>query len=203
MQKIPIRYIQTASKELGASNGFGIRDVQTVLAGKDMVQDLHRHDFFYMLVLKKGRGSHEIDFTKYTITNNCLFFMRPGQMHQLRLKAGSVGYLVEFSNDFYHARDKTAGELLRKASSMNYLRFKNNEFDTVYSILTAAFHEYNNKQERYQEAIMANLDILFIQLIRKCIQCIANNSNSYMQGQLEKFWGLLEKNIIVHIMRAY
>lgn len=203
MQKIPIRYIETASKELGASVGFGIRDLQTILAGKDMVQDLHRHDFFYMLVLKKGAGSHEIDFTKYKITGNSLFFMRPGQVHQLRLKTGSSGYLVEFNSDFYHSLDKTSGQLLRKASSMNFHRFKNDEFNTVYSILTTVFHEYNNKQERYQEAIKANLDILFIQLIRKCIQCIANNSNSYIQSQLEKFCALLEKHITSHKQSSY
>lgn len=203
MQKIPVRYIEIASKELGASVGFGIRELQTLLAGKDMIQDLHRHDFFYMLVLKKGSGSHEIDFTKHKITNNCLFFMRPGQVHQLKLKAGSVGYLVEFSNDFYHAYDKTSGELLRKASVMNYLRFKNNEFDAVYSLLTAAFDEYNSKQERYQEAIKANLDILFIQLIRKCAQCIAENSNTYIQGQLQKFRGLLEKHVVEHKQASY
>ena len=198
MQKIPIRYIQTASKELGASVGFGIRDLQAVLAGKDMVQELHRHDFFYMLVLKKGSGIHEIDFTKYKIANQSLFFMRPRQVHQLKLKAGSTGYLIEFNGDFYHSLDKRSDQLLRKASALNFHRFKNNEFNTVYSILTTVFHEYNNKQERYREAIKANLDILLIQLIRKCIECIAENSNPYTQEQMEKFCGLLEKHIITH-----
>ncbi|HEX2627713.1 MAG TPA: AraC family transcriptional regulator [Chitinophagaceae bacterium] len=203
MQKIPIRYIQTASKELGASVGFGIRDLQTVLAGKDMIQDLHRHDFFYMLVLKKGTGIHEIDFKKYKITNHSLFFMRPGQVHQLRLKGGSVGYLVEFNSDFYHTLNKRSDQLLRKASALNFHRFKKNEFDTVYSTLTTVFHEYNGKQERYQEAIKANLDILFIQLIRKCIECIAENSNPYAQEQMGKFCSLLEKHIISHKQASY
>jgi hypothetical protein len=65
MEKIPIRYINAPQKEAIFFGSFSIRDVRELLAGKDMVQELHRHDFFYILALKKGTGSHEIDFTSY------------------------------------------------------------------------------------------------------------------------------------------
>src|SRR5436190_21077104 len=101
MKNIPIRYINTTQQELNISESFSIRDIQGLLAGKDMVQELHRHDFFYILALKKGAGNHEIDFTPYTVCDNSVFFMRPGQVHQLVLKAGSTGYLMQFRVEFY------------------------------------------------------------------------------------------------------
>jgi AraC family transcriptional regulator, transcriptional activator of pobA len=101
MKKIPIRHIKTTQKEPGFSGSFSIRDVRDLLAGKDMVQELHRHDFFYILVLKKGKGDHAIDFTSYKVCDNAVFFLRPGQVHQLTLKAGSTGYLMGFKTDFY------------------------------------------------------------------------------------------------------
>lgn len=59
-----------------------------------MFQELHRHDFFFILALKKGLGCHVIDFTSYEVSNNSIFLMRPGQVHQLFLKEGNTGYLM-------------------------------------------------------------------------------------------------------------
>lgn len=100
MDRIPIRHIIAAQKETDLSEGFGIRDLRDMLAGEDMVQEYHRHDFFYMLVLEKGSGSHDIDFTPYVISDHAVFFMRPGQVHRLVLKAGSTGYMMQFSEGF-------------------------------------------------------------------------------------------------------
>ena len=65
MKNIPIRHIHSTQKEPKFSESFSIRDVRDLLAGKDMVQELHRHDFFYILALKKGTGNHEIDFRSF------------------------------------------------------------------------------------------------------------------------------------------
>ena len=119
MKNIPIRYIKATRKEPVFSGSFSIRDVRELLAGKDMIQELHRHDFFYILALKKGAGNHEIDFTSCEVCDNSVFFMRPGQVHQLSLKAVSMGYMVAFKTDFCYSHDKASNQLLRKASNMN------------------------------------------------------------------------------------
>lgn len=120
MEKIPIRYINATQKELILSESFSIRNVRDILAGNDMVQELHRHDFFYILALKNGEGNHEIDFTSYEICDNSVFFVSPGQVHQLSLKAVSTGYLMEFKTDFYYPHDKLSGQLLRKINNMKF-----------------------------------------------------------------------------------
>src|SRR5687768_10029668 len=179
MKNIPIRYINVAPKEPNFSGSFSIRDVRDLLAGKDMVQELHRHDFFYILALKKGTGNHEIDFTSYKACENSVFLMRPGQVHQLTLKAGSTGYLMEFKTDLYHPHDKPANQLLRKAANMNFYQLDPNSFKKLLSILTYIFQEYTGKQEKYQEVIKANLGILFIELVRQNSKSLVNNVISY------------------------
>ena len=52
-------------------------------------------------MLQQGTGNHEIDFIPYKVSDNAVFFMRPGQVHQLTLKAGSLGYLMQFKADYY------------------------------------------------------------------------------------------------------
>jgi len=195
MDKIPIRHISSTQKEPDFSKSFSIRDVQALLAGKDMLQELHRHDYFFMLVLKKGMGNHEIDFTPYEICDNVVYFMRPGQVHQLVLKEGSTGYLMQFSNDFYFPLDNASKQLLRKTSKINYYQLNANGFQKLFPILTYIFQEYDNKQERYEEVIKANLSILFIVLVRQHSGSTSGNVSLYTQQKLEAFLELIETNV--------
>lgn len=198
MEKIPIRHINTTQKEPVFSGAFSIRDVRDLLAGKEMFQELHRHDFFYILALKKGAGNHEIDFTSYKVCDNSVFFMGPGQVHQLSLKALSTGYLMEFKTDFYYSRDKVSNQLLRKVNNMNFYQFDDKSFKKLFSILTYIFQEYTDQQEGYQEVIKANLGILFIELIRQNSKSRPANVIPYTQERLEEFLGLLEAHISGH-----
>ena len=43
---------------------------------------IHRNTHYEILVIKKGGGTHNIDFKEYPVLDNQLFFLRPGQMHQ-------------------------------------------------------------------------------------------------------------------------
>jgi len=198
MKNIPVRQIKAAPKEANVSEGFSIRDVRHLLAGKDMVQELHRHDFFYVLALKKGAGHHEIDFTRYKVCDHAVFLMRPGQVHQHTLKAGSTGYLVEFSPDFYRPRDKASRQPLRKAMATNLHSLDATRFNKLLPLLTYIFQEYTDKQEGHGEVIKANLGIFFIELVRQNSKAASNNANTYAQERLEDFLELLEKHIAQH-----
>jgi len=191
MENIPVRHIRATSKEPDFSESFSIRDIGDLLAGKDMVQELHRHDFFYMLVLKKGKGNHDIDFVSYNVCDNAVFFMRPGQVHQLTLKAGSSGYLIAFKTDFY----KLSNQPLRKATNINFYRPDTSRFKKLLSILTYIFQEYTDQQEGYQKIIEANLSIFFIELVRQNGKNPLNSVNTYTQERLEAFLELLETHI--------
>ena len=200
MDRIPVRHINAAQKEPDFSESFSMRDVRTLLAGKDMVQELHRHDFFYILALKKGTGDHEIDFTQYEACNHSVFLMRPGQVHQLTLKAGSTGYLIQFKTDFFYSQNKFSQQLLRKVSNKNFCKLDLTRFKKLDSILTYVFKEHTDKQEGYQEVIKSSLSIFFTELVRhrQNKKISTGDINPYTQEQLEKFLELLETHISNH-----
>jgi AraC family transcriptional regulator, transcriptional activator of pobA len=193
MIKIPIKRIHPIPKEPVSSGSFKIRTVQDLLAGKDMIQELHRHDFFFILALQKGKGAHEIDFTKYTVYDHSIFFLRPGQVHQLELKAGSTGYLMEFDKEFYHSKDNLSNQRLRKAINKNFCQLDHGRFKKLHFILTYIFQEYTAKQVGYREVIKANLDIFFIEFVRQSRgpQGTSIHVNSYSQQRLEELLELL------------
>jgi AraC-like DNA-binding protein len=200
MKKIPIRNIKTTLKEPNFSESFNIRDVSALLSGKDMDQELHRHDFFFILALQKGVGTHTIDFTSHEIGDNSVFFLRPGQVHQLTLKAGSTGYLMEFKTEFYHPHDIVSHQLLRQASAKNICQPEAERFKKIFAALTYTYHEYTEKKERYQEVIKANLSIFFIELVRsrQSLNSQTNQTTSYSQERLDNFLELLETQIAEH-----
>ncbi|MFV5703300.1 AraC family transcriptional regulator [Flavobacterium sp. XS2P12] len=197
MENIPIRNIHESPKEPNLSGSFSVRAIQDLLLEKDMVQELHRHDFYYILILKKGSGYHEIDFKPYEVHNHTIFLMRPGQVHQLTLKTGSSGYLLQFKTDFFNSQNKFAQELLRKVSHINFCKLHSDGFNKLENILSYILTEYNEKQEGYQEAIKSNLSIFFIELVRhrQNKEIASKENNPYLQEQLEKFLELLDANI--------
>lgn len=197
MANIPIRHISEIQKEPNLSGSFSIRDIEELLGEKDMIQELHRHDFYYILILKKGSGYHEIDFTHYEVCNYSIFLMRPGQVHQLNLKAGSTGYLLQFKTNFFYSQNLLSQELLRKVSHINFCNLDRDGFKKLDAILIYIFNEYNTKEEGYQEVIKSNLSIFFIELVRhrQNKKIVSNDSNRFTQEQLEKFLELLAINI--------
>ena len=199
MEKIPVRYINTNPKDLNYAENFSIREVQGLLGGKDLLQPIHRHDFYFILALRKGRGEHIIDFTSYKINNNSIFFMRPGQVHQLSLKEGSTGYLMQFKKDFYSSNDNESRLLLRKAGNKNLYLLDTKRIGKSFSVLTDIFHESVDKKEKYSEVIKAHLWIFLIELVRQqqTREDDIDDNTQLKQDRLEEFSELLDMHIKV------
>lgn len=198
MKAIPVRHLKTSQKEPNLSGDFTIKSLLELLNGKNMVHELHRHDFFFFLALKKGTGNHEIDFVSYDVTDYTIFIIRPGQVHKLDLDSNCEGYMIQFNTEFYYSIQKELNSLLQKASAINYYQLKKDDFLKLNLLLTSIFTEYKNKAVAYKEVIKSNLHILFIELIRlkNTNNKTLNTKDLYIQERLEEFLHSLETNII-------
>jgi AraC-like DNA-binding protein len=124
--------------------------------------------------------------------------MRPGQVHQLVLKAGSTGYLLQFGPEFYFSKDKEAHQILRKASLANNYQLNTDSFQQLNILLNAMFQEFSMKKECFEQVIKANMNILFIELVRQQKNKHVEKVSLYTQEKLEKFLELLETHIFTH-----
>ncbi len=197
MKNIPVRSIKPAQASPTVVDGFKIRTIAEVLGGKDMVQDRHRHDFYFMLALKKGSGNHEIDFVPHVVTDDSIFILRPGQVHRLELKRRSHGYLLEFGKDFIHPLGKNS--ILRNGAG-NFCQLKASTSDKLQGILASMHEEYRDQNEGFLEIIRANLSIILIELGRQRQHQEPNRDKrtDYAQERLYDFLELLEKDIQEH-----
>jgi|SRR6185312_1909027 len=200
MKKIPIRQLSSNQQEQPSTEQFKIRRVEDIMGGNALVHDLHRHDFFFILALKKGEGSHEIDFTAYQVLDSSVFFIRPGQVHRLELKAGCTGFLVEFNAGFYHPKNKLSNQRLRKAGNKNYCEIEISRFNRLQAILTSMWHEFTAREEGYWDIIKASLDIFFIEFVRQSPRPKGEPTvaNSYTQERFEEFMELLDRHIATY-----
>lgn len=197
MKSIPVRHIVSSLVEQNNSGRFSIRTIEQVLNGKDLVHSIHKHDFFFVLAVQKGKGIHEIDFIQYPVHDHCIFILRPGQVHQLQLNVSSVGFLMEFDLSFYQPKNTITEHRWKKASSKNYCEVEAARFMRLHSILESVFNEFASKNEAYLEAIKANLDLFFIEYIRQSRdpKSISKTETGYAQERFEELVHLLEKNI--------
>lgn len=200
MKQIPVRQIKTSQDELASHGRFTIRRIEDIMKNAELVHNLHRHDFYFILCLHKGKGIHEIDFKEYKVSNNSIFILRPGQVHQLNLKPGCTGYLAEFDSGFYHPIDKSAAQRLRRSGNKNFCQPDQNRFKKLHDILAIMFEQYRDKEEGYQDATRSALDIFFIEYLRQSPHpnSIAKTAGSYSQERYEEFIELMEKNIATH-----
>ena len=200
MEKIPIRHIASAPREQINTGCFSIRKVEDILRGKDLQHGLHRHNFFFILFLRTGKGLHEIDFETHPVTDKCVFLLRPGQVHQLQLKAGATGYLLEFDTEFYHPANKSSALRLQKASSKAHCQLETGRFEKLNTLLTMIFDEYLYKEDGYRDAIRASLEIFYIELVRQSLdpKSTSINGGFYTQDRFDEFVNLLETHFITH-----
>ena len=194
MKDIPIRSILPPNT--GELDSFRIFSISEILAGEDMNQTLHRHDFYFILLVSKGSGIHEIDFVAYPITDNTISLMRPGQVHQLGLTADAEGYWLAFNKEFEFLSMVKDNTLLRKATSRNFYHLNQKDVDTLSSIFQIILAEYRLKQAGFEHVIKASLEILLIHFLRYQQKDQAVSlANQYQQEKLQEFLDLLETNI--------
>ncbi len=161
----------------------------------------HRHDDFYeILFLTQGQGIHTIDFQNYTIKPNTIFFLSPGQIHELDLSEDVKGYIFFFTSSFYHFNKTDPYKLFELPFFYNL----NQETPPIYlenqtekQVLTELFKNaiYENQQNLTdsEEAIRALLDLILIQCKR--IYPLSNYDDKTSKGKImvKRFKQLIEE----------
>jgi len=62
--------------------------------------DPHRHDYYIVLIVIAASGKHIIDFNEFDLTENQVYFISPGQVHQIIEQERSEGYILTFTPQF-------------------------------------------------------------------------------------------------------
>lgn len=83
---------------------YYVERLQTHVANFPHVATAHAHDFYLLLYVTAGCGTHTIDLVTYELRPGSLFFMAPGQVHRWHLSPDVQGIVVFFDADFFSFR---------------------------------------------------------------------------------------------------
>lgn len=80
---------------------FAIKRMETMEHGLGGISDLpHRHNYFSVIWSLNTTGKHIIDFREYSIRPQSIFFVSPGQVHQVITDPNPTGLVILFTCDF-------------------------------------------------------------------------------------------------------
>src|SRR6218665_403465 len=60
----------------------------------------HRHNYFEIILIKKGGGEQLIDFNKTALESNTIYNIYPKQIHLLR-REGAEGLIIQFKKEIF------------------------------------------------------------------------------------------------------
>ncbi len=196
---IPIRQLSAQHARQDASGSFSIRSLEDLAEGQAIMHALHRHDYYLILAIRRGRGTHEIDFTSYEVHPYTIFILRPGQVHQLEISRGASGFILEFDPAFYPALRTGTDHPQQRATYRNYCPVSAARFRPLFDILSRIHDEFAERQQGYMDAIRAYLDLFFIEHLRQRTQPrhAHEQQGSYQQERYEELMRLIEAHITV------
>ncbi|SES40724.1 helix-turn-helix domain-containing protein [Actinokineospora terrae] len=123
----------------------------------------HRHDFYEILYLTGGGGTHVVDFEPYPIEPHSVYVLAPGQVHFWQDTELIRGRVLVFAEEFLLAHP---GGLLPAPGGSPLLRLSGPQVDLVGGILDDIDREYRTRAAGYATMLRAHLHILLVHVQR-------------------------------------
>lgn len=193
-QEIPIRKIKDDCIDPHPTYAFKIRSLSEFTFKKEMIQNVHRHSYYFLMFIDKGSGEHHIDFKMHRVDNHLVFLLKPGQVHSVFLKRGTTGTILQFEKDFYNPANNLLSQSLRTLFNANKLKMDETSFQKVKAQLDEIFSEAKDKRENFHHIIKSYIDIILYELLReyKSKRRSLESKTLNVQNQLEEFIDLVE-----------
>lgn len=160
----------------------------------------HRHDYYTVILVKEAEGTHTIDFNEYSLQNQQVFFVAPGQVHQIIEKKESKGYSMLFSSQFLVENNIPLCFLEDLNLFYNYgqnppISLNNEDLKQLLFYCESIENYHSSNQKFKQDAIGAFIKLFLI----FCHHLVTNSSDNLQQIEagntiLKGFKELVEHN---------
>ena len=161
--------------------GFALKKLDVVYRNANGEADSpHRHDYYTIIFIEKGAGSHYIDFTEFTIEDRSIFFILPGQMHQIEFTSEPQGWVVTFTEEFLIANsipDKLINDiyLFNDYGQSPPLPINETDLPVYINLLIQMDHFSQSLQTYTLEAVGSLVKVFLIQSNNHCSLRKSNN----------------------------
>lgn len=198
MKSIPVRKIKERSRLEAPMSGIRVRSIKDILSDEQQNMDVHRHEFYFVLVVESGSGAHEIDFMHYDVQDRCVFILRPGQVHLLSLDSGTSGYVIQFTNDFLLQQKCLSRPLYRRVSQRTHATIRASTLASLRRSVRDIEYELSKGLVGYEESIGAHFTLFMTALARDSFVPVTSASNPSLTSLelFEELSELIERNMV-------
>lgn len=195
---LPIYNINSYKNQDSFHKYFYIKSFQQHINDYDFISKPHKHDFFLLVYVNKGSGSHTIDFDTYSMLPGSFFFISPGQVHSWELSEDIDGYILFFSADYYmlyfSQKNLYNYPFFHTIHNKPYLYLENLAAKRIEKLFEDIHDEFTSENFGNDDIIRDFLDILLIQSARMYrIGQEDKESNSLQRRQLRLLETLVDK----------
>ncbi len=151
----------------------------------------HKHNFYHVVIIVKGKGWHEIDFKRHDVKPGACFFMKPAQVHSWSMKKETSGIVVEFEN-----LPMLLNEGLNPEGIHDYFLPSGKEREGILNLAKSMLLEYEEEKKDFESMLRFNLAALIVMFFRlETKKVVTINRISKFR---EDFNELIEKNYRTH-----
>ncbi len=153
---------------------FDLLSMSELFARKDLTTSIHsaqQINFYMLLVITNGIGTHTIDFTDYSYQKGTILSIRKDQIHRFH-HSDADGYLLLFTDDFllsyFEKTEVTRGlKLFNDFITSPVTQLTNSEYEDLLKYINDIEQEYKLVNDTYSlDIISCLLAILFRKLFR-------------------------------------
>ncbi|QFZ54451.1 helix-turn-helix domain-containing protein [Oceanihabitans sp. IOP_32] len=180
---------------------FGISKMEAVYAKRQgRVDEPHRHHYYTVLIIKKAKGLHKIDFNAYNLANHQIIFVGPGQVHQVIETEPSFGYAMTFSNQFLSENAVPLSFINSLSLFQNYdqsppLQPNKTQFETIENFAENIFKLFKSDDKMKYLSIGAFLKLLLIECNKICaVNPIESDVDTTGNNLIRTFKAAVEKH---------
>ncbi|WP_026968910.1 helix-turn-helix domain-containing protein [Algoriphagus terrigena] len=198
-ESLPVYQIPDFEPERFDSATFYYSKFAHHLEKHKFIQKPHKHDFYIVLLITAGSGTHSIDFKEYIVAPGTVFFLHPGQVHSWRLSADSEGHILFFSTQFYSfgfpAKNLASFPFFASSSHPSLLNLQSDQSREIDFYFSEIEKETESSGQSKKEVLRSYTEILLVKLGR-----IYQATHGLGQGMLptEDRFKLLEAAIEAH-----
>jgi len=175
--------------------GFAIKRMETIHQQQNSATEApHRHHYYTLIWVKEGQGIHTIDFKDYSLDTNTIFFVNPGQVHQLQVEGMPKGEVILFTDEFLATHGISTDfinnlRIFRDCDENPPLYIDEGKAKRL-ATFCQSMHDLSSQQFDYRnEAIGAYLKLFLIECHRTCtIEPTATtpNAKQYINKQFKE-----------------
>ncbi|GLU51447.1 AraC family transcriptional regulator [Dyadobacter frigoris] len=165
---------------------------------------MHRHNHFEIVWITQGTGQFAIDTENYDISENLVFCLNPGKVHQLKGDENLKGFVFSFQKEFlYTGRDAVNGnffydESFRGNLDFSVIRINSDMQMEIMGIVRNMQRELANISFLQHDVLRGFLYIFLIYLTRQRDSSYTSPAMPQSCGLTKKFFSLLENTYTIN-----